>query len=210
MAKNIPAGTTVGAPPSPTGPRGKIQATQPVKYIAGLLVPGPEELAALRGELELLGGPIDLEAPLIPFSFTDYYQREMGPLMRTFVAFETLRSPGELASFKIAANTIEDRRRREDGRRRVNIDPGYLGLPQLVLASTKHFAHRIYLDRGIYAEVTLVFQERSFQSLPWTYPDYQAHIPLFNAWRGRLRTQLKELEAAGETGNYGPAASRQP
>jgi len=171
-------------------PMGQPQKTQAVKYLAGLLVPGREELAQVRHELESLWGPIALEAPLVPFSFTDYYAREMGPLMRTFVAFESLEDPGCLANRKRAANAMEDRWRREDGRRRVNIDPGYLGLAQLVLASTKPFAHRIYLEEGIYAEVTLIYQHHSFQSLPWTFPDYKAHIPLFNEWRARLKTQL--------------------
>jgi hypothetical protein len=101
--------------------------------------------------------------------------------------------PDRLAALKQASNQIEDRWKRDGGKRRVNIDPGYLSASQLVLASTKPFAHRIYIERGIWAEVTLLFKQGSFTSLPWTYPDYAAHIPLFNAWRERYKQQMKDL-----------------
>jgi hypothetical protein len=54
----------------------------------------------------------------------------------------------------------------------VNIDPGYLLHERFVLASGKNFSHRIYICRGIYADMTLNYQKGNFQKLPWTYPDY--------------------------------------
>jgi len=57
--------------------------------------------------------------------------------------------------------------------RPLNLDPGYLTEAKLVLASTKDHAHRIYLGRGIYAEVTLHYQNGRWQSHDWTYPDFQ-------------------------------------
>ena len=60
------------------------------------------------------------------------------------------------------------------GRRRVNLDPGYLLLERFVLASGKNFTHRIYIGQGIYADLTLMFQKGAFRTLPWTYPDYAA------------------------------------
>jgi hypothetical protein len=41
------------------------------------------------------------------------------------------------------------------------------------LASTKDRDHRIYLDRGIYAENTLFFHRGAWQPRRWTYPDYR-------------------------------------
>ena len=58
--------------------------------------------------------------------------------------------------------------------RPINIDPGYVTPAKLVLATTKDRAHRIYLGRGIYAEVTLTYAKKAFQSMPWTYPDYRS------------------------------------
>jgi hypothetical protein len=117
----------------------------------------------------------------------------MGPLLRTFALFRDPALPDRLAALKQDTNRIEERWRRDAGGRRVNIDPGYLSASQLVLASTKPFSHRIYLERGIWAEVTLLFKKGSFTSLPWTYPDYAAHIPLFNAWRERYKQQMKDI-----------------
>ena len=65
-----------------------------------------------------------------------------------------------------------------DQKRRVNIDPGYLVLERFVLATGKNFAHRIYLGRSIYADLTLVYRRGGFQTLPWTYPDYAAETML--------------------------------
>jgi hypothetical protein len=58
-------------------------------------------------------------------------------------------------------------------KRLVNIDPGYLSMTKLVLASTKNREHRIYLRDGIYAEVTLAFRDQTWMRMPWTYADYQ-------------------------------------
>ena len=57
--------------------------------------------------------------------------------------------------------------------RPLNLDPGYVTDAKLVLASTKNHAHRIYLDSGIYAEVTLYYQGRQWKHWNWTYPDYR-------------------------------------
>lgn len=170
---------------------GNIKQVGPVKYIAGLLLSAEESFEPICRELLPLLGPVDWNSPVVPFDYTDYYREEMGELFRTYVAFGPLRSPEDLARVKVATNEVEDRFRNTAGNRTVNIDPGYLSSSQLVLASTKPFSHRIYLTRGIYAEVTLLFKQGSFSPLPWTYADYRANIPLFNDWKSRFREQLK-------------------
>lgn len=57
-------------------------------------------------------------------------------------------------------------------RRRINLDPGYLLPSRFVLATGKNFAHRIYIGRSIYADLTLIYEKGRFHTLPWTYPDY--------------------------------------
>ena len=49
----------------------------------------------------------------------------------------------------------------------------YLLYERFVLATGKNYSHRIYIGDGIYADLTLIFQKGAYQSLPWTYPDYQ-------------------------------------
>jgi hypothetical protein len=78
------------------------------------------------------------------------------------------------------------------GRRRVDVDPGYLTRTKLVLATTKDYAHRVYLGRGIYAEVTLSYRQGAFHPWPWTYPDYASpeYAPQLEAMR---RLYLRQL-----------------
>jgi len=77
----------------------------------------------------------------------------------------------------------------------VNIDPGYLDQAKLVLASTKNYVHRVYLNDGIYAELTLFFQDKSFQPWQWTYPDYRTpeYIGIFNHIRELFADQVKSV-----------------
>ncbi len=76
-------------------------------------------------------------------------------------------------------------RRLENQGRLINIDPGYVDLAKLVLASTKDYAHRIYLRKGIFAEITLSYRGNSFSPNDWTYPDYRSaeYIGIFNQIR---------------------------
>ncbi len=122
-------------------------------------------------------GPIVRASPRYEFVETDYYARSMGTdLKKCFWAFEQLRDPTELVDWKIQTNGWEAEyaaAHNHPERRPLNLDPGYLTLAKLVLASTKDHAHRIYLDRGIFAEVTLYFQEGQWRWREWTFPDYR-------------------------------------
>ena len=118
-------------------------------------------------------GPPALRSTPLPFTHTAYYEEEMGQgLFKRLLCFEELRNPGELPSVKRWTNALEAELA-EAGRRRVNLDPGYLTGAKVVLASTKDFAHRVYLGSRIYGEVTLLCKAGAYQTLPWTYPDYR-------------------------------------
>ncbi|MEF8725866.1 MAG: DUF4416 family protein [Candidatus Bipolaricaulota bacterium] len=176
---------------------GKPEEPDPVKLFTGLLTGQIENLGKVEEELEENFGPIDEKSPLIPFNYTDYYRSEMGKgLMRKFVSFRNLVSPETLPGIKLKTNEIEQDFS-DSGEfnvpRPVNIDPGYVGLSKLVLATTKNYSHRIYLGKGIYAEVTLQYKDGSFQHQPWTYPDYRSneYIAYFDKLREKYKQQLK-------------------
>lgn len=152
-----------------------------VRPLTGLLAGRTELLQAAGRELEIFFGPLKQSSAPVRFIQTDYYAREMGPdLWRQFLVFERLRAPEELAAWKLAAKELEQRLGLDPRRRCVNIDPGYLAPGKLVLASTKDYAHRLYLREGIYAEITLKIQSGRFHPWDWTYPDYIEAIPFFN------------------------------
>ena len=173
---------------------GRLPRPLPAKLIAGLI---GDDAPAHEQALKILGrtfGPTDYCSPVFGFDITYYYAAEMGPaLKRTFVSFRRLIRPEQLAAVKIKTNAIEERLA-ASGRRRVNIDPGYVSSGKLVLATTKNHAHRIYAGRGVYAEVTLVFRNGSFAALAHTYPDYrqETHIEVFNAIRRLYAQQIQE------------------
>ena len=88
---------------------------------------------------------------------------------KVFFAFAPPFDPGRLADLKLQTNAWEEEYARAAGHaepRPLNLDPGYLSLGKLVLASTKDFAHRIYLRDGIYAEVTLLLPPSSLGASP--------------------------------------------
>jgi hypothetical protein len=168
--------------------------------------PGPVELVVslFTGEAALFGevlgrlrerfGPLEFLSEPMAFDQTEYYAMEFGAsLVRRLVSFEEMRAMDELASIKIYTNGVEDDFLSKDGRRRINIDPGYLTLDKLVLASCKNFSHRIYLSDGVYAELTLVYARSGFRPLEWTYPDYAGErmTALLKEMRKRLAFKTK-------------------
>jgi hypothetical protein len=151
---------------------GQIGAFTPWKLVMGLLFSGGLQPPSLKGRLEAEFGPIDFESSVLPFTFTGYYQNEMGEaIFRRFISFGKLVRPENLADIKILTNAIEGEYLSASGRQ-VNLDPGLLSLSRFILATTKDNSHRIPLQKGIYAELTLQFAKKDFQVLPWTYPDY--------------------------------------
>jgi hypothetical protein len=151
---------------------GEIKQPEQVKLIASIFTGDETLLAVARGALASRFGALDYQSEVLPFPFTSYYAREFGAgLLRQMVAFAALIAPERLAEIKRATNELE-MTWSVDGRRRVNVDPGYICLGKLVLATTKDNFHRIYLGQGIYAEVTLRYYHGSFRPWEWTYPDY--------------------------------------
>jgi hypothetical protein len=115
-------------------------------------------------------------------------------LTRVYLAFEPLTPPADLALAKHTAHRLEAAWCTASGQRRVNVDPGYLDLAKVVLATTKDYTHRLYIGAGIFAEVTLRYQHKSFQPWEWTYPDYREleTIAFFNRLREHYRLQLRQ------------------
>jgi hypothetical protein len=167
-----------------------------VKLIASLFSSEKELIDQVIDELKGAFGVMDVITPWLMFDRTRYYEKEMGwPLYRRFVTFRDLIPPEELVDKKLTTNSIEEKYT-ESGKRRINIDPGYICLERLVLATGKNYTHRIYLRHGIYADLTLVFNKGTFKSLEWSYRDYadQESIAFFNNEREKYKNQLRGIE----------------
>ena len=176
------------------------RAPQPVKMFCGVLSGDVDLLRRARQLLARRLGALDLESDVLDFCETDYYEHEMGPnLKRLFVSFDTLHPPDALAGFKHETNDIEQEIAEQcaglEITRPVNLDPGYVDLAKLVLATTKDRAHRIYIGQCMYAEATLQFKGGIWKPGIWTYPDYLRadYHAFFVRLRDRLREQRREL-----------------
>ncbi len=182
---------------------GAIRPPRRVNLICGLISNDADLMSRAVKMLSEYCGPTDLVSQTWPFDFTDYYEAEMGPgLLRQFASFAELIDPGRLAGIKVETNQLEERLCYECGlpehQRPVNIDPGYIDLSKLVLATTKNGSHRVYLGDGIYAEVTLHYRTGRWAAWPYTYPDYAADR--YHGFFEEVRNLYKaKLDATGES-----------
>jgi hypothetical protein len=145
---------------------------QAAKLVIGLFMNQRELIRPVADRLVHSFGAIDMISPWFDFSYTDYYEPEMGgPLYRRMLVFTALIQQSDLADVKHQTNAIEDLYA-PNGRRAVNIDPGYLLRERFVLATGKNYSHRVLIGRDIYADLTLIYRNGAFQTLEWTYPDY--------------------------------------
>jgi hypothetical protein len=177
---------------------GDVAEVRPVLFLVAAFSRYGDALDWARSWCESTWGPIALESDRFDFDETDYYDQSMGPeQQKTFFAFDRLMGPGELAERKLASNQAELAYAAEhpaEFARPLNLDPGYITEGKLLLASTKNHAHRIYLDQGIYAEITLRYRGGGWQPWEWTYPDYQRadFQAFFDRCRSHLRQRLRE------------------
>jgi hypothetical protein len=153
---------------------GRLRPFTSEKLVMPILISGEHHRSSLLRELHCRYGEIDYTSIDLPFTYTRYYDEEMGtPITRFFVSFRVLVDPGTLARIKTETNDLEDLFR-ESGKRRVNLDPGLLSGGRFILATTKNAAHRIPLADGVYGETTLVYEKGRYRPLEWTYPDYRS------------------------------------
>ena len=167
-----------------------LQPVEPVALIGAITARDQDTLAAARSQLASRLGPIRRQGRVYPFEFTAYYTKEMGEnLIKQLVWFEELVDPAFLPQAKHGTMEVEkELGELREGiiRRRANIDPGLVSVESLVLATTKYSGHRICIAPGLYAEVTLLFQQGQYRPQEWTYPDYRT---------GEVQELLQEIRA---------------
>lgn len=180
---------------------GQTRTPRFVTPLVAMLAGSPGHFQAARKPLEALLGPVELESPLYPFEKTSYYTPSMGSgLLRQFFSFENLLDPAGLVDWKLATNALEESLKpalQTGGlpERPINLDVGYVTGAKLVLASTKDFAHRLYLRDGIFAEITMGFRGDSWISHDFTFPDFKsgAYDSFLNRVRDRHLRKIKEF-----------------
>lgn len=168
---------------------------QEVVPFVGVLVNqdiSPERIASFLSKRPF---EIGSSSDVIPFDHTDYYRDEMGvDLRRWWFTLNTSWLETDLAEKKHTFIEYEEFAAEQFSvsERPVNLDPGYVRGNQVVLASTKYVAHRLCIGRGMYAELTLLYEEGEYQPMPWTYPDYRGAVPhrFFRGVRNRYHREI--------------------
>ena len=170
-----------------------IRPVEQARLFTALLSREEKIFDLIRERLCVSFGPVDYISPVLPWTHSSYYEKEMGAdLKRVFFFFKDHVQPELLADIKNTTNKIEVYFKNETNLnppvRLVNIDPGYMTLSKVILVSTKDYSHRIYLGKGIYAEVTLYYMNKSYQPFHYTYPDFRSeeYILMFNTMREKL------------------------
>lgn len=161
------------------------EATDPVKLFVAALWSEDGALDAAKRELYSLWGAVDHEGPDHVFDVTDYYEPEMGRgLKRRLFSFEKLVAPDFLVEAKLVCNNVEESSRGPAGGRRVNLDVGYLDHHKVLLGSCKFAGQKVYLDRGIYADLVYRYRGGHYEPFEWTFPDFRDR---------RYETELLEI-----------------
>lgn len=173
---------------------------EPVKlFAATILRPETGLREELLQQLACAWGPIDDVHGPTPFDKTDYYEPEMGcGLLRLFSSFERLRPADSLPDITHQAAALEADFADVAGCRRVNVDVGYLDYHKVVLASTKQGPAKIYMGRGIWADLTMRYSRGTFSPFPWTFPDFADGR--YDAFLLRARTRYRQALRARRTG----------
>ncbi|HNR87876.1 MAG TPA: DUF4416 family protein [Spirochaetota bacterium] len=167
------------------------------KLFIGVLTAREDLLLMTEERLVRRYGAIDFRTRKLPFSHTDYYDSIGRNLFKVLYSFERLIPREDIVTVKLATNRLEKkitaRTREKDAPRRINIDPGYLTLSNVYLASCKEFFHRTYLWRGVYLENEYRYVGRRFQPWEWTYPDYRKmeYLDFFHQVRAIYRKQIE-------------------
>lgn len=175
---------------------GAIKEPAKVKVIVGILAQDAAAVENVRETLRARFGQEELVLPPFPFTFTNYYKDEIGTApVRAFFSYEDLIDRTEIVDIKLWTNDVEleiAQRNGTPGLRPVNLDPGYMTLGQFFLATTKDQRQRVYMQRGIFVEPTLYFQDGHFHAFDWTYRDYQSetYIKYLEQVRAKLAYQM--------------------
>ncbi|MBN2545651.1 MAG: DUF4416 family protein [Spirochaetes bacterium] len=154
-----------------------VKTPKKVKLVISFFSGSLETLDTAKKKLEKSFGKIDYQSSDLLFKETDYYENEMGKnLIFKIISFKKLISRSALPVIKHKCFKIEKKFSIKDKgilKRKVNIDPGIVTLENFVLATGKGYSHRIYLNKGIYADLTLIYKGKSYNELPWTYLNYK-------------------------------------
>ena len=166
-----------------------------VKLIIGVIYAEPLWFVKAKSAMKGHGWEVQHQSQVFPFDQTDYYSTEMGEgLKRCFLIIKGLHSLEFSADWKLKTLEIEQQFSNK-GKRRINLDPGYLDLARVVLLSGKEGSHKIYLRDGVWADLVLLKDKGGYRNFPWTFPDIRTGR--YDDFFLQLRAEFKKEKSSG-------------
>ena len=166
-----------------------------VKLIIGAIYADPLWFVKAKSAMKGHGWEVQHQSQVFPFDQTDYYSTEMGEgLKRCFLSIKGLQSLELSADWKLKTVEIEHQFSNK-GKRRINLDPGYLDLSRVVLLSGKEGSHKIYLRNGVWADLVLFKDKGGYRNLEWTFPDIRTGH--YNDFFLQIRAEFKKEKSSG-------------
>ena len=166
-----------------------------VKFIIGVIYAESQWLVRAKSVMKVHGWEVQHQSQVFPFDQTDYYSNEMGEgLKRCFLSIKGLQSLEFSAEWKLKTLEIE-KQLSNKGKRRINLDPGYLDLSRVVLLSAKEGSHKIYLRNGVWADLVLLKDKGGYRNFPWTFPDIRTGR--YDDFFLQLRSEFKKEKSSG-------------
>lgn len=172
----------------------EIKPPYPVKFFVAVLYADESCLNRAKQCIVDVWGDIDFEGDAHLFDVTDYYVPEMGfPIYRKLLSFKKLYEPSLLVEMKLQCNIIEQQLAVES-KRTVNLDAGYLDHNKVLLASAKEAGQKVYLDKGIYADLAGRYKSGKYQPFEWSFPDFRdgRYDQELIAMRSKCMVQVRE------------------
>ena len=109
------------------------------------------------------------------FNFTDYYKEEFGSeLKKTILVFDRKIKKDELVEIKVLCWQIESDFADENGKRAIDIDPGYFNEEEVVLASFRGKDFKEDLGDGVFAHKVLEFEDGNVKDFFHTFSDFKS------------------------------------
>ena len=165
------------------------------KLIIGVIYEDPKWLMKAKSAMQRQSWEIQHPSQVFPFDQTAYYSTEMGEgLKRCFLSIKGMQSLEFSADWKLKTAEIEQQLSNK-GKRRINLDPGYLDLSRIVLLSGKEGSHKIYLRNGVWADLVMLKEKGGYRSFPSTFPDIK--LGRYDDFFLQLRAEFKKEKSLG-------------
>ena len=166
-----------------------------VKLIIGAIYADPQWLTKAKSLMYIENWEIESQSKELTFDQTEYYSKEMGEgLKRCFLSIKGLQSLEFSAEWKLKTLEIE-KQLSNKGKRRINLDPGYLDLSRVVLLSGKEGSHKIYLRNSVWADLVLLKDKGGYRNFPWTFPDISTGC--YDDFFLKIRAEFKREKSLG-------------